>query len=54
MVLNGEGVMDLRFQDRYKLVEREVARPRDLERAYAASPVAAGSEFVYLPDQVSG
>jgi mRNA-capping enzyme len=41
MVLNTESVSDLRFADRIRLIEREVERPRTLERQHFAKTDAA-------------
>ena len=41
MVLNTESVADLKFSDRLRLIEREVERPRTLERQHFARADAA-------------
>eukprot|EP00775_Hariotina_reticulata_P011715 gene11715-11860_t len=47
MMLSGEGVGDLRFQDRYKMVEREVVRPRELEKNFYSKNQKGYPNFLY-------
>ncbi|GBF98986.1 mRNA-capping enzyme [Raphidocelis subcapitata] len=48
MLLNGEGVQDLKFGDRHMLIEREVAAPRGEEARWMCALPAGRAPLVYL------